>query len=330
MTTTPFAQAVQPIPRDRWSRPLVTPADGGKPIPYTRCTTMAKCIDDTTNLTNWKLRLAALGLLARPDLQMAVASVDDPESKEGKKSLNATIEEALEAAGVSAKATLGTAIHKLTEIIDRGEEPRNVPLAYIPDLVAYREATAGLEVLAIEEFVVQDELHVGGTLDRRVRYQGRDYIADVKTGSIDLAAITIAAQLATYARSVRYDHTTNTREPLNVDLERALIIHLPAGTGTCRLVWVDIAKGWEAMKTAKQVHLLRSAKNLTWPLVDQTPAPDHTAEEEHAVTVEAALFNAITVAPTADDLTKLWQDNQTIWASLHTEAAKVRKQQLAA
>ena len=56
------------ISRDRWVRPLITPVGGGKPVGYTRVSTLAKALDDTTNLTAWKLRTAAVGLAKSPSV----------------------------------------------------------------------------------------------------------------------------------------------------------------------------------------------------------------------------------------------------------------------
>jgi hypothetical protein len=90
-----------------------------------------------------------------------------------------------------------------------------------------------LEILGVERFTVLDDLKIGGTHDRTVRYQGRQYISDLMTGSIEYGALKIAMQLAVYSRSVLYDHRTFERTPLDVDQERALVIHLPAGPGRC-------------------------------------------------------------------------------------------------
>lgn len=325
MNESAFAIVKDPIPRDRWGRPLVVPPNGGKPTGYTRATTFVSCLDDTSNLTKWKQRMAVLGLMKRPDLQMAITSADPDD----KKTLDRLVDEAQEANGASAAATLGTAIHALTEKIDRGEELPTVPLAYVPDLAAYKEATEPLEVLQIETFGVNDDLKIGGTWDRIVRYQGKTYIADVKTGSIDYAALKIAMQLGVYAHCLQYDHTTNTRTPLDVDQDRAIIIHLPAGTGTCELVWVDIKAGWEAVQVAAQVRDWRSRKKLTVSFKDAEPI-DSSPAAEHAVKVDEALLNSINTASTPAELSKLWQDHQDIWTDTCTEAAKARKHQLAA
>lgn len=326
-TTNPFTGPAKEIERDRWGRPLVIPPEGGKPVGYTRATTFVDCLEDKSNLMKWKARMAVSGLMRRPDLQLAVTAT----AAEDKRKLDSLVEEALEAAGASASATIGTAIHALTERLDRGEELTNIPPAYQADLEAYRAATSPLEVVQIETFGVVDSLKVGGTWDRIVRYQGRNYIADVKTGSIEYGILKIAMQLGMYANAEQYDHTTGTRTPLpDVDKDRAIIIHLPAGTGTCQLVWVDIRRGWEAVHVAAQVRAWRALKDLGTPFQDTTEPVLETVHAPEGLTVDAALTAAINTATTGAELSKLWEENQTVWGPHHTEAAKARKATLAA
>jgi hypothetical protein len=50
-----------------------------------------------------------------------------------------------------------------------------------------------------------------------------------------------------------------------VSLERALVIHLPAGQARCELHWLDIAAGWEAARLAATVRAWRARRDLTQP-----------------------------------------------------------------
>lgn len=262
-----FDAPAKPIERDRWGRPLVAPPGGGKAIAYQRCTTFVDCMEDKFNLQQWQLRMTALGLASRPDLLLAVSANTDMADGTQKKELNRITDAAKEAAAASAAATTGTAIHALTEKIDRGEELPPIPDAARADLEAYRHATSALRVHAIEQFSVQDELRVGGTCDRVYEYEGRFYIGDVKTGNIDYGAMKIAMQLAVYSRSVPYNHVVKRREPrtYEVDTSRAIVVHLPAGSGTCELRWVDLSRGWQAVAVATQVRAWRKVKDWYQP-----------------------------------------------------------------
>jgi hypothetical protein len=333
------------IPRDRYSRPLVTPPDGSKPIPYTRCTTYVSCLEDTYNLAKWQKRMVAVGLAARPDLLLRASSLgadpgptDEAAKKRWKKEMDATCDAASEAAASSASATVGTALHSLTERIDRGLDIGTIPDTYKPHLKAYEQATRNLQAVHIERFCVQDQLKVGGTPDRIVTIDGLPglYIADVKTGAIDFGVGKMAMQLAVYAHSHLYNHQTGTRTPLaDVNTDRGIIIALNAATGTCELKWIDIAKGWQAVELATQVRDWRAANNLMRPFdipaaqlpMDPTPAQDQardlTAEAQAALTV------AIHKATSEDELIQLWTAAGTAWQPHHTEMVKARKAELA-
>lgn len=306
MTT--LTQPQPEIERDRYSRPLVKPPGGGKAVAYTRCTTFVGCLEDTYNLSRWQQRMVALGLSQRPDLMLGVTATDPDD----KKALNRFCEDAMEAAKAHAAATTGTALHALTERIDRGQEVGAVPDAYLADLAAYTEATKDLTATHIEQFCVLDSLKIGGTPDRVVRYQGKRYIADVKTGSIEYGVHKIAMQLAVYARSHTYDVATGVRGEHGAEMDRGLIIHLPAGAGTCELVWVDLLAGWEGVKLAKRVREVRALKfrDLTQPF-HGIPADEAEAAPEPDVPADIPAL--ISKCVTADQVRSLWALHADAW-----------------
>lgn len=249
------------IERDGYGRPLIVPPGGGKPKAYTRATTFAGTMEDTYNLGLWQQRMTAVGLSERADLLLAVSA-----HRDDKKRLDEIVEQAKEAAQAHAAATTGTALHALAEQLDRGQVVPTVPEAYLDDLAAYARTTQGMTHLHIERLLVLDDLKVAGTPDRVVEYKGGRYIADIKTGSITYGMGKIAVQLALYSRGHLYDPETGQREPLGVDQRNALVIHLPAGTGTCSLHWVNIAAGWEAVQHAAWVRSWRSRRDLSVPV----------------------------------------------------------------
>lgn len=325
MTGDPFGE----IPRDGFGRPKIVPPEGGKAVAYTRCTTYVKCLEDTFNLSKWQQRMVAIGLADRPDLLLAASA-----QREDKRALNGVVEQAIEAAKGSAAASYGTAMHSLSEAVDRGEPLPILPPDVLADVEAYRAATTGLNVLEIERFVVMDELRVGGTFDRLVEHNGQRYIADLKTGDVSYGIGTIAMQLAVYANSRYYDPTTHARRAIEgVSQDKAIVIHLPAGQAVCNLVWVDIAAGLEAVQLATQVRAWRARKNLSWPVegsVEHAVADQDDARvaqlQERAVD---GLLAQIESAPTADALGQLWRNHKTSWTAVHTTAAATRKAQLA-
>jgi len=64
-----------------------------------------------------------------------------------------------------------------------------------------------------------------------------------------------------------YDPATATRGTWgDVNQEKAIIVHLPAGTGNCKLVFVDIKEGWKGVQFALRVRKWRDQKGLATPL----------------------------------------------------------------
>lgn len=303
------------ITRDRWGRPLVVPPEGGKAVPYTRVTTFIDVLEEKRALNQWMQRMVAIGLTERPDLLIAASA-----HRGDKAEMNRLCEEAIEAAKGRAAATTGTALHALTEQVDRGFRLPPLPGDAQRDVDAYRRATAGMEMLAIESFVVNDELRAAGTPDRIVSYGGRNYIADIKTGDIKYGAGKIAMQLALYSRSVHYDHRTHARVPLpDVDQTRGIVIHLPAGEGVCELHWVDLIQGWDGVELAREVREWRSRKGFMTTIDgNETPVDDDAAD------IESMLRNAESVGA----LNQIWRDHRDRWTDQHTAMAAERKAQL--
>ena len=246
------------IDRDRYGRPLVVPPNGGKAVAYTRATTIANSLDDASALTAWKMRMAAIGLTTRPDILLSITA-----AQEDKMAVNSLIEDAMQVAGANKAANIGTAIHSFAEQLDLGHDLGVVPPEWMPDVKAYEQTTKILSNRFIEQFSVLDKYKIAGTPDRVVEYKGELFIADIKTGRIDHPS-NIAIQLAIYANGLPYDGATATRGTWGeVNKDKAIIIHLPAGTGTCKLVWIDIKEGWKGLQLAMKARKWRDQKGLT-------------------------------------------------------------------
>lgn len=294
--------------RDRWGRPLVVPLEGGKPVAYTRCTTYVDALEDKFHLGQWYKRMTAYGMGKRADLVLGAAAVDDPSSTSGKKTLDSLAEQAMQAAQAGASATIGTALHSFTERVDAGTMSiDDVPDVARPDIAAYLDTTrrAGLEHVMIEQFAVHDGLKIGGTPDRVVRLGDELYVADVKTGSVAYGAGKFSMQFAVYARSVPYYADAGRRAdyPGEMNTDRAILIHLPAGEGTCELHWVDILSGWEAVQHATFARHWRNRKDL---LTEWCADEYDTCEVSSDVDAAFAMRNEIHDAPTVDTVRALW------------------------
>jgi hypothetical protein len=314
------------IARDRYGRPMVTPPGGGKAVPYTRATTFVDAIEDKFGLQKWMMRMVALGLADRPDLLLSVSA-----HRDDKQALDRICEDAKEASAASAAATTGTALHALTELVDRGQDLPVLPDAARTDLDAYKAATTDLRSVYIERFCVLDTLKIGGTPDRVVEIGGERYIADLKTGNIEYGMLKIAAQLAVYSRSSMYDVATAERTPHGASTTRGIVIHLPAGQARCELIWVDLETGWQAVLTAKDVREKRGIKyaDLTEPFTGAPDRPSLRLEKKTEADAGEArarriadLTRQIRACPDAEAVRALWGTYETEWTDELTAVAK--------
>ena len=311
MTTTPtptvFA-ALEQIRRDRWGRYVVLAPGGAKPTGYTRATTVAKTLDDESNLKTWAQRMTALGLAGRPDL-VALVAATDPEDK---KTLNNICERAAEAGGATVRRDLGTALHKMIE--DSWFDPTYVaPAPYDADVRAVHAAlaAAGFSVAAgmTERMIVNDAHQIAGMFDCLLRSgdESELVMADIKTGSsVDFGALGWATQLAIYANAdalyrqgTAADGSADVREPMpEINKSTGVIIHVQPGSGVCDLHWLDLEAGAEALELAMEVRRLRKFK----PLHRIEIAPVETAAEQ-----VARIFN------TTPDAIELVSDEWRAW-----------------
>lgn len=262
--TIEFATPVADIPRDRWGRPLIAPEGGGKPVPYTRVSTLAKALDDKTALTNWKCRQVALGMARRADLVAKASSIP----ADDKRTMDEVVKDAMTAAESERAANIGTALHALTEQVDAGTPVDTLPEFARADLAAYSAAMSGIEIIASEMFVVVDEVQAAGTFDRLVRLpDGRVVVADVKTGQHDPNyPHGVTQQIAAYSRGHLYDPDRGRvghLPSLGIDQAAGLLIHMPAGTGTCALYLLDLTVGWSLVQVSVAVRAAFKSKPIT-------------------------------------------------------------------
>lgn len=240
------------------------------------------------------------------------AATFDAAEKAYKRELDALASEALEVGGAHVKADHGTELHRLTQVYDElGMEAllaENPSPADLRDVVAYTEAMEAIgitkkEVLAVEQRVVLRDRKVTGTFDRGLRYKPllRDangkptgeratrsakVVGDLKTGRVDYGAGKINMQIAGYALGEGYDPESHEFTKLGYSTKVGLLIHLPAGTGTCTIWEVDLSKGIEGLKLADLVRAWRQTtteaqayrgKNPFYTLAYEKAEPDPTA-----------------------------------------------------
>lgn len=272
--------------RDRYGRYLLTNPETGKSQSWQRTTTFAKMCSDTFNLTQWQMRNVAVGLGRRPDLLALAATLDISDDA---KKLNDVCSQAKEAAGGSAAANTGTALHSFTEAHDEGRM-RDVPEAYTHRLREYKAALdrAGIEILPeyIERVSVSTRWQVAGTYDRVVRLPDGTYaIFDLKTGkNLSYGLLEIAIQLAVYADCVNTAgvwnyHTGVWEKHPKVRKDFAIVAHLPAAGTGCQLYKIDLNIGRKGADLCAAVRDLRKLNKNAGEVWDVEPTPDALALE---------------------------------------------------
>jgi len=338
LTADPFtapAGAPGAVKRDRFKRYLLPDPVTGKEKAWTRATTVARTLADEYHLTLWKMRQVAKGMALRPDL-VAGAAAADPESD--KSTLNEIAEKAMERAGSSSGATMGTALHNFTHRLDRGEAfgSLGAPPPLDADLREY-QATLKRHRLKVdrryvERIVVLPDLGIAGQFDRlygqppgETKAKPRA-VGDLKTAKPDdngalssLSMFEIAIQLAIYANApLIWDPATQSYEPMPADVckDRGLVLHLPVGKAHGQLYGVNLIDGWVWAQLAVQVRAARTAgKGACW-LVDPVPA-------------DLAL-QRVQIAPTRAELARLWEqlNPQGLWTEEVMAAATARLAEL--
>lgn len=248
---------------------------------WMRATRLASVIADSYALNLWRNRMTAIGVANQAAIITKLQSLD---VREDRAEIEAIVEDAIRLADAIDRAALGTRIHLATEQTDRrinGEDVEFTEHDLIHHVVNWKTAleNAGIEILAIEDIIAVADLGVAGRLDRIGRTTedltirigkkdprtiivpaGTNLIVDLKTGkSLEHAWHEISVQLAIYANhthrwmEVDGEETLRWYTPMQIEKRIALVVHIPAMEGGAYLYGVDIQKGWQGARLARQV-----------------------------------------------------------------------------
>jgi len=228
-------------------------------------------------LANWKAAMSAIGVLISDDARSQIVNLineydGDPYylgdekgvARSGKKRLLDAVELACKVAGSGTAASRGTEMHKLGEMINKGQEPRIVQDHLKPHLLHYRQRVEPITFLAQEILIINDAIQRAGSIDYLmllrdvttpdgIFHEELVVAGDLKTGKWDIDYPGgVCAQLAGYGLGQRYDQQTNTRTALHACASDrwAVIVHFPIGEPGAEVgfYWVDMHIGLEAAK----------------------------------------------------------------------------------
>lgn len=292
---------------------------------FQRVSTLIRKVEtDRFGLEQWMKRQVLIGAAWRDDIVLGVKALGRPGvlgwTEDQKRKIGKLMETAEEAAKEVDGATVGTAVHDLTERLDRGEDidsvVRGLPAQAEMDLRAYAHLIAlnAWKVVEIERTVVNDDLGVAGTFDRvyvipgltallgpgtcQHTAHGGDHdpageelavIGDVKTEKDPAKnGLHIGPQLAIYSRARRMWLPAKSTRPAYylptpcVRQDVAVAVHIRNGHAVP--YFVNLTQGWEAAQAARaQDEREKAAKMWLAPMPNIREAPPATVVTETAV-----------------------------------------------
>lgn len=260
--------------RDRYGRPLVSnPENPDTTLAYRRPSSYGSVLDDKFSLNQWQQRMALVGATKRPDLLAQIASTAAGDKDRGQTAeLNKLIEECIEAAGGNEGRRLGDALHKYLALINVGQKV-DALAPWDADIAAYLAALEQHQLRPVPDLVevalVNDPFQAAGSADVFLEHipTGDVYLADAKTGKNISSPNTYLVQATIYASSMRYDIATGTRTLIHPRLRTdvGIIIHIPAGSGKCELITLDLNEGHRRTILARDIHGLMKDKSFMTP-----------------------------------------------------------------
>lgn len=218
--------------------------------------------------------------------------------------LNRVGQRAQDLAGAKVPANWGTEMHSCIERLSRDEITLDeVPKKYRREVRAWAAAMQRAELSAVPHLIERrvavplygtagtldqvDRVHRGRSIrlgNRIVRLNAGDHlVGDVKSGrDLDYGWGEISIQMSIYAHGLRegkvarWDPDADEGEGAwlwedigipakSVRPDVGVVMHVPIGSGTCTLHWIDLSEGWKAVQLCEAVRDWRRAKGLHTP-----------------------------------------------------------------
>lgn len=322
---------------------------------FQRVSTLIKKVEtDDYHLRLWERRQVLVGAAARDDVVLGAKAMK-PHPVTGwsdaqKRELNKLVEKAEEAAKETDGAVLGTAVHTLTERLDRGEDVesvvRGLPAQAERDLRAYAKLIElnDWRSVEIERTVINDELAVAGTFDRVYEIPGLSallgpwvcqyghtheplthksfVIGDVKTErSPEKNGLHIGPQLGTYSRARRMWLPSGEYVPATcVRQDVAVVVHVKDGHATP--YFVDINAGWEAAQAARaQAEREKASKRWLAPMPGIKEPPPFEVAGATAVTQG---YGTLTMPPVPEEVAVQVAPGVVAWQPIGEQGPELR------
>jgi hypothetical protein len=317
---------------------ILLPDGSGKEAFYSRVTTYIDALDDKSALSLWGRRVVLTGAArdgitdldsevdpadtiigkvaaANAELEAELVRIEEKHAageygvggreldvevatKTHKDAVTKLAAQAFDLGEGFAKASKGTNLHALTDLVDSGQKlPEDTSPEDRADIEAYQAAVkeAGLKPIAQEMFIVNDEFGIAGTLDRVWSYKRPGaaravrVIGDLKTGGIEFGT-KIPMQLAAYAGGVPYVRNIEGHRGPRQTVSKAigLLIHLPQGKGVCAIYEVDLALGLRGLRLVAEVRAWRREAKPGQAFVNLEDLRAEAAEIEAKKTTDAA------------------------------------------
>jgi hypothetical protein len=298
------------------------------------------------------------------DLVLEAQAVAGLEDKADKDELLRIADRAVELSGGNAAAAKGSALHKLRERRDRGEDLAFVGPKTWAALEAWSAMASRFTWHGSEQFVVCDRWRAAGTYDAlwsprwpmtapdgTVLGPDDRLITDLKSGKWgpEWWGATYSAQLATYAHGLPYVHVSDELATAGDDGRRewstvsgprqdwALIPHVPLEhPEDAGLWWVDLRQGAFLAELAVDIRGARKLDGLFLPAELPVEVIEQAREVATVVEVpapredfDAPLF-LISQAKTMAEIDELYEQNKDRWTPDLTEAVKARIPELEA
>lgn len=358
----PELRAYSPQYDERYGH-YILPNVEGKPCTstYPRATTVAKALDDQTNLERWKIRRIIRALAQYPQLVKSLENVDfsvlESDGHALDSRLDRVISRALDAVDEGA-APFGTAVHNWCWAVEIGFcTIDGVPEVLRDHVAAYMRALARENITTapdmFERIVYNPETESAGTLDRIYRLpDGTLVIGDIKTSSnISWSWLSIGAQLAQYSNAPMMLSLDGTRweEMPEVSKEIGIVAHVPHHSPDrdsrgvfCDLVMVNMVNSTHVMSTSAQVRLMRREAKTAIPsavsrdIGSEQARPADTQRHvsaPQAVPVMAKplvvlISEAIETAKTPDQMNAVYEKYKSWWTDEHTAQGNAKLEKL--